>query len=261
MNQDCGDRNIIKISVLIAAYKAEKWICQSVESVLSQKLSGNCRLEVIIGVDGCTKTLKEARKFAKDERVGIVNFKKNNGTYNVFNSLVGYSSGEYLLRHDADDVMGDCRIKKMVDILESESKISMVGTYWTSMDGNLREVKKTYKHAATGVWMWRRSVWKNKIGGFREWRCRADREVFQRAKYLGLKGKVIPDANLYFRRTHPNSLEHHPKTRIGSKFRNQYVKQMKDNEKSYKKGNKPSVVNPTIFIGNPEGRLLENNKK
>ena len=255
----------MKVSVLIAAYKAEKWICESVESALAQTLPQNCKLEIIIGVDGCQSTLAAIRKLIDHPQVGIVYFEQNRGTYAVFNSLVPYSSGEYILRHDADDVMGPNRLNKMISVMENDSTVGVVGTWFTPTDDALHPKMlppiahhSVDHYAAPGVHLWRRSVIKKKLGGFRTWRCAADNEMLLRVKYLGIKRVTIEDHSLYFYRQHAEGLMTQPETNWKSSLRNLYHLMRKAEEQYYLEGNKPPLIKPEVFVGKAEGKLFEN---
>jgi glycosyltransferase involved in cell wall biosynthesis len=200
------------VSLLISAYKAGKWIEGCVANVLDQELPVDWDIEIIVGIDGCSSTLASAKNI-QDPRVKVVWFPENNGTYITYNSIVPYSRGCLLVRHDADDLMGEGRLLIMIEEFQRDRELGLVGTWYTNCDENMvRHPLQSKGRCADGVFMWRRSVWIGVIGGYRGWRCGADTEALERAKYLRIRSKCIKDSDLYFRRIHSNSLTRSPDT-------------------------------------------------
>ena len=91
-----------KISVIIPAYNAEKYLDQCVESVQSQIYDN---IEIIIVNDGSTdrtaamiERLKE-----KDSRIRALHKRKNEGLGAARNSALELVTGQYVLFLDSDD--------------------------------------------------------------------------------------------------------------------------------------------------------------
>jgi glycosyltransferase involved in cell wall biosynthesis len=131
-----------KITVLIPVFNGEKFIAQSVQSILEQTYEN---LEVIVCNDGSTDaTLKILRELAdKDSRVKVFSNKVNKG--------VGFSRSKLLARcpaglaawQDADDVAAPGRIMRqmqaMIDLRQRfpEKKfIVYCGWEYISADGS-----------------------------------------------------------------------------------------------------------------------------
>jgi glycosyltransferase involved in cell wall biosynthesis len=105
------------VSVLTTAYNREKYIAQSIESVLSSTLQD---FELIIVDDGSTDaTVQIAKSYAeKDPRVRVYVNEKNLGDYPNRNKVAGYAKGKYLKYVDSDDVIYEHTLQVMVNYME-----------------------------------------------------------------------------------------------------------------------------------------------
>ena len=105
------------VSVLIATYNREKYIAQSIESVLASTYRN---FELII-VDDCSKdkTLEIARRYAEtDARVKVYLNEKNLGDYPNRNKTASYASGVYLKYVDDDDYIYPWGLELLVRMME-----------------------------------------------------------------------------------------------------------------------------------------------
>ncbi len=114
-----------KISVIIPAYNEEKYIAESIESVLKQDLKN---FEIILVNDNSTDNTKEIiEKFVrKDSKVKLLNHKKNKGRAAAVNTGIKKAKGKYIAFLDADDLMAKGRLKKQMTFLENRSKTDMI---------------------------------------------------------------------------------------------------------------------------------------
>ena len=89
---------MIKVSILIPCYNAEKWIAQCIESALNQTYANK---EVIVVDDGSTDgSLDIIKNFGDKIRWET---SPNRGGNAARNRLLELSSGEWLQSLDADD--------------------------------------------------------------------------------------------------------------------------------------------------------------
>lgn len=241
------------VTVLVAAYQAEKWLEESVNSILTQNLPSGWQLEVLIGVDGCPRTLLAARRI-KDERVGIISFEDNRGPYITCDSLLPYSSGSLVVRQDADDIAVQNRLNVMIKSMEDNPDLGLVATCFEEVDKDLKLIKH-YDFAPDGVWMWRKSVWDSKIGAYEPWLCGADSDALFRAQYLGIKSLLIPQ-RLYLRREHPQQLTRKQDTGFQSAPRKRAKVLIQRKRLEHGRGILPSVVTPVLREGKLEGELF-----
>jgi len=117
-----------KVSILITTYNQEKYISQTIKSVLTQKT--NFPFEILIGED-CSKdkTSKICEKYAKKYPQKIKLFKnpKNLGLLKNFSNVFLKSKGEYIATIGGDDYWIDkYKIQKQVDFLEKNRDFSIV---------------------------------------------------------------------------------------------------------------------------------------
>lgn len=93
---------MIKVSVLIPAYNAEKFLSRSVGSVLGQTYDN---WELIIGNDGSTdRTLEIAQKYAEiSDKVKVLDFKENEGVGMMRIKLLKAATGDFVCFLDSDD--------------------------------------------------------------------------------------------------------------------------------------------------------------
>ena len=92
-----------KISVIIPAYNAEKWIYNCVKSVLSQN---DDNFEVIIVNDGSKdNTLALCKKLENDDKRIILVDKKNGGVSKARNEGIKKATGKWVVYLDSDDYL------------------------------------------------------------------------------------------------------------------------------------------------------------
>lgn len=119
-----GSQKKAKISVIMPAYKAEKFIATAIQSVLSQE---DANFELLIGDDASKDgTFKIIKKFESDPRVKIFSSKKNLGAAKLRNFLISKAQGIYLTPCDADDILLPGNLTRLSSILDQEPKIGLV---------------------------------------------------------------------------------------------------------------------------------------
>ena len=106
---------MVKLSVIIPIYSAEKFISKCVDSVLSQNYSN---MEIILVDDGspdnCPKICDDYAK--QDERVKVIH-QNNKGVAEARNAGVEMASGEYILFLDSDDFVKGELIQRTANLI------------------------------------------------------------------------------------------------------------------------------------------------
>jgi glycosyltransferase involved in cell wall biosynthesis len=105
------------VSVLMTSYNREKYIAESIESVLASTYRN---FELII-VDDCSKdhTVEIARSYEqKDARIKIHVNEKNLGDYPNRNKAASLAKGKYLKYVDSDDLIYPHGLEVMVNAME-----------------------------------------------------------------------------------------------------------------------------------------------
>ena len=220
------------VSVIIAAYAAENFIGEALESVLMQNIPEDYKLDVIVGVDGCDETWNTVSAL-NYENVRYLKMERNQGTYITFNTIMEYANPDLIVRFDADDIMLQDYLANQIDFLKHNQDVDITRTWSIYTDVNKRQIRASLenntftaengesKKVAAGQFMMRKEVWE-KLGGFKPWKCAADSEFFVRAKFFGFKIKEIEQFG-YMRRIHENSLTQLKETAIKSDIRQEYV--------------------------------------
>lgn len=137
------------VSVIMPAYNVEQYLAQSVDSVLN---SDYPNIELVIVDDGSKDSTFEIAKSyeAKDCRVKALT-KANGGQGVARNYGVEYSSGEYILFVDSDDLISSSYISKAVVQMQSDSEVKVVtcrGEFFDGRTGRWRLKSYTQKRLA-----------------------------------------------------------------------------------------------------------------
>lgn len=129
-----------KISVVMSVYNGEKFLKESVSSILNQTYRD---FEFIIIDDGSTdSSLEILRDFKKeDSRIKLVS-RENKGLTRSLNEGIKLAQGEYIARMDSDDISMPERFEKQIAFLEKNKDIALCGTWAINIDENGNEIGK-----------------------------------------------------------------------------------------------------------------------
>ena len=110
------------ISIIITAYKMEKYIKFTLDSISEQTwFKNHNNWEILIGVDACNETLKYLHSIIKNySNMHVFMMEENRGTYITTNTMMSIAQYDNLLRFDADDIMFSYLVELIMK--ESESK-------------------------------------------------------------------------------------------------------------------------------------------
>lgn len=109
------------ISVIIPLYNHERYIAQTIHSVLKQSFPD---FELIIINDGSTDQSGEAVKAIKDERITYY-FQENHGAPYTINKGIQLAKGKYVSILNSDDLYFENRLKKCITHAESKLKAAV----------------------------------------------------------------------------------------------------------------------------------------
>lgn len=110
-----------KVSVIIPAYKVEKYIAITVKSVLAQTYNN---FEIIIVDDGSPDRSIEICQQFKDSRIKIIR-QENRGLPGARNTGIRHAQGEYLALLDSDDIWLPEKLEKHVAHLENSPSVGI----------------------------------------------------------------------------------------------------------------------------------------
>jgi glycosyltransferase involved in cell wall biosynthesis len=130
-----------EVSVLMSVYNGQRWLAESIQSVLNQTYVD---FEFIIVDDGSDdSSLAIARQYARNDPRMRVLTKSNTGLGDSLNYGLDLACGKWIARIDADDICFPTRIAKQLKLVKSDHRIVLVGSGLSQMDEN-SVTTKTY---------------------------------------------------------------------------------------------------------------------
>ena len=129
----------MKVSIIIPAYNAEKWIKNCLKSVVRQSYEN---LEIIVLNDGSTDcTLDILKAFTKiDERIVVIN-KLNSGTYLSRKEGLQKSTGDVIFNADADDFLEPDAIELLVQKMLTTNADMVIGNHYELRNGRKKLIR------------------------------------------------------------------------------------------------------------------------
>lgn len=130
-----------KVSVVIPVYNSEKFLEESIKSVLSQTYQN---LEVIAVDDGSTdKSLEILKKF--QNKIKIVH-QENKGLADALNTGIKRSTGNWIKWFSPDDLMYSYTISTLVDMAKSLNGNTIIYSNWNIIDDS-GKLLRTFKES------------------------------------------------------------------------------------------------------------------
>jgi teichuronic acid biosynthesis glycosyltransferase TuaG len=120
-----GDESSKLVSIIMPAYNAEKYIAESIESVLKQTYKN---WELIVVDDGSKDSTRQIVEYyqAKDSRV-IYAYQTNSGVASARNCALALAKGEYLSNLDSDDLWPLDKLEIQVALLNKNDQKIVLG--------------------------------------------------------------------------------------------------------------------------------------
>lgn len=114
----------INVTVLMPVYNGEKFLRESIDSILNQTFSN---FEFVIVNDGSTDNTVDIINSYRDARIKLIN-QKNGGVSNALNTGLKHATGKYIARMDADDISHPERIEKQYKFIQNNPEYVIVGS-------------------------------------------------------------------------------------------------------------------------------------
>ena len=114
-----------RVSIGIPSYNHEKYISDTIDSILNQTFQD---FEIIITDDGSSDNTVEVIKSFSDPRIKLFVFEKNQGACKAINNCIINSKGEYFANISSDDVWEPDKLEKQVKFLDENLNIPAVFT-------------------------------------------------------------------------------------------------------------------------------------
>jgi len=133
--------SVPRLSVIMSAYNSERYIDESIRSILNQSFRD---FEFLIVDDGSTdKTLEILKRYSsEDARVKVIRNKVNVGLSRSLNIGIKETRGEYVARQDADDISTPDRLNKQIEFMQSNQDVSVSGTFYSMIDKDKQPLYK-----------------------------------------------------------------------------------------------------------------------
>lgn len=205
------------VSIIVPCYKQAHFLEQSLHSVLAQTLE---YWECIIVNDGSTDATEYIAKqwVEKDDRFKYI-YKENGGLSSARNKGIAISNGTYILPLDADDVLHRDYLKKLLPVIENNSRVAIVSCHTkffskeisnsigglTPVSGTVHNILHVNQIIATSLY--RKSSWEQAGGydesmknGFEDW------EFWIRILKNEFSYEVFPESLFYYRKAKKSML-------------------------------------------------------
>lgn len=115
-----------KISVIMGIYNCADTLGESIESIINQTYSN---WELIMCNDGSTDNTLDVANFYKniDNRIRVIENEVNKGLAYSLNRCIDIAEGEYIARHDGDDICIQDRFERQINFIRNND-FELVGS-------------------------------------------------------------------------------------------------------------------------------------
>jgi glycosyltransferase involved in cell wall biosynthesis len=117
------------ISILLATYNGEKYIKESVSSILNQTFKD---FELLVGLNGTNDSSIDILNSFNDDRIKIFNYEEK-GKSKTLNKLLSESKFDIICVQDDDDIWMDNKLEKQIQFIGGRD---VVGTFINYIDEN-----------------------------------------------------------------------------------------------------------------------------
>jgi glycosyltransferase involved in cell wall biosynthesis len=134
-----------RVSVVMPAYNAQRYISQAIESILTQTLTD---FEFLVIDDGSEdRTAKIVQEYGdRDARVRLLTHGGNRNICNALNTGIRTARGPYIARMDADDWSYPYRLERQVAFMDAHPEVGVSGGTIEVCDDELRPLnRRTYR--------------------------------------------------------------------------------------------------------------------
>ena len=206
------------ISVIIPTFDNIEYIDETLDSIY--KSGKNFDYEILIGIDGCNKSLKYLKDKTYPDNTKIFFFPTNKGPYLIKNTLSTLSKYDKLLFFDSDDIMEKNMIGYCLNSLNKHQCVKPRLHNFRIVDGKMvNEVGR--KNWGEGVFAIHKKIF-DYHNGFEGWLVAADSDFMNRL-YKNNTSVDLSQEILLLRRLHDKGLTSRPDTGLRSSLRLKYA--------------------------------------
>lgn len=114
-----------KISILLPVYNGEKYLNESISSILNQSFQN---FELIVIDDCSTDKSVDVIKSHNDSRIVFLRNSINSRTAHSLNRGIDIAKGKYIARMDQDDIASPTRLEEQYHFMEANPEVGICGT-------------------------------------------------------------------------------------------------------------------------------------
>lgn len=154
-----------KVSIVLPVYNGEKYLRQSIDSILAQTYQN---WELVICDDASNDRTPEIIKSYKDGRIKSIRHGKNMKMTVSLNDALKISTGEYLTYTSDDNIFRPHALEMMAGILNGSPELDIIYTDFTYIDAEgkvlrlsraLDDNQQVYTNGLGASFLYRRHVW------------------------------------------------------------------------------------------------------
>jgi glycosyltransferase involved in cell wall biosynthesis len=128
-----------RVSVVMAVYNDAAFVGDAVRSILGQTFTG---FELLVIDDGSTDDSASIVRSFTDTRIRLL-VQPNAGLAAALNRGIAEAQGEYIARHDSDDLSEPDRLRRQVELLDTRPDVALAGTNATVLEETGERVTAT----------------------------------------------------------------------------------------------------------------------
>lgn len=204
------------ISILIPAYNSHDFIEECLDSVENQSyFKDNDNYEILLGVDGCEKTLEKVKSIKdKYRNLRVWWMPENRGCFITLNTLLKQVKFNKIIIFGSDDIMMPTMVS---DILSVDGDYDIIRYKYISFIDDIKNtssyISKNY-YACGGIYIKSRVF--ELCGGFHENRFSSDAELLTRV--ANHTTTYFLNKELVYYRNHAKNLTHTVPLNLRAKF-------------------------------------------
>ena len=136
----------LSVSVVIPVYNGERFLQDSINSVLGQTFTD---FEIVIVDDGSTDGSTDIVRSYSDARLRMVSHAQNRGLAEARNTGIRSSRGIYVALLDSDDIAEPTRLADQVEAMEQDLGLAYLGTWALMFNSEVPTATKLWKTETT----------------------------------------------------------------------------------------------------------------
>lgn len=131
-----GQKKLL-LSVIMSIYNGERYLREAIDSILGQSFRD---FELILIDDASTDSTYEIIKSYQDERIVVIQNKKNLGLTKSLNIGLQNAKGTYIARMDADDISLPDRFEKQLRYMEKHRDVALLSCSYLQFGKSSKKV-------------------------------------------------------------------------------------------------------------------------